>query len=88
VRATSTPLRADDKRFVLSFLHVARVLRANPSTYRDFRYLADLHPGSSPADDSGSVGWEFRFHGYMKILPDGRCNPVAAGSLEVSIGTR
>ena len=24
----------------------------------------------------------------MKILPDGRCNPVAAGSLEVFIGTR
>ena len=24
----------------------------------------------------------------MKILPDGRCNAVTAGSLEVSIGTR
>jgi len=32
VRATSTPLRSDDKRFVLRFLHVARVLRA-----KDFR---------------------------------------------------
>jgi len=64
VRATSTPLRADDKRFVLRFLHVARMLRAKDLrrwqavVRRAYPHLLALRgPWCGTIDDEYCAAW-------------------------------